>query len=258
MLVFPQLSTGASGQFPLTRSKTKRTIVNSLADGSVVRYLDDWGEVAWDLDLRELTSEERNAIESLFNQTEGRLRPFTFLDPADNLLRFSESLTTEAWALDPLLGVTERVTDPLGTARASRLSNGGQGDQGISQCLDVPANFVYCWSVWVRGTGTVRLASSSVERTFNASAAWKRLTLTRRSSELGAAVTFRLDLSPAAVVDVFGFQLEAQPGASGYKMTGTRGGVYSGARFASNELWITAEGLDRDRARLRIVAVTGS
>ena len=124
MLVFPQLSTGTTGQFPLLRTKTRRTVINALADGRTVRYADGFGEVSWDLDLGELSSSEREAVEALFVASEGRLRSFTFLDPADNLLEQSEALTNAAWTKDPFLSVTAGIGDPLGTERATHLVNG--------------------------------------------------------------------------------------------------------------------------------------
>ena len=135
MLVFPQLSTGTTGQFPLLRTKTRRTVINALADGRTVRYADGFGEVSWDLDLRELSSSERGAVEALFVASEGRLRSFTFLDPADNLLEQSEALTNAAWSKDPFLAATAGIGDPLGTQRATHLVNSGQANQGPLQRL---------------------------------------------------------------------------------------------------------------------------
>lgn len=258
MLVFPQLSTGASGQFPLTRQRRVRTVVNSLGDGRVVRYADEFGEAAWDLDLRELSSAERAAVESLFAATEGRLRAFTFLDPADNLLAHSEALSNAVWTKDALVAVTAAVVDPLGTSRASRVVNGGLANQGLSQALAAPDTFVYCWSAWVKGSGLVTLSAGSLTRTFAASGTWTRISVAGAPDGQGASVSFRLTVDPGGSVDVFGLQVEAQPGASGYKITGSQGGVYARARFAKDDLRISAEGPENERARVRIVAMTGN
>ena len=90
MLYFPQLATGATAQFPLERRVMRRTIVNRMLDGSVVK-LDDpkAAGISWALKYQVLTDSERAAIESLFCATQGRLQGFTFLDPAGNLLRWS-------------------------------------------------------------------------------------------------------------------------------------------------------------------------
>jgi len=256
MLTFPQLSTGAAGQFPLWRSRRKRTILNALADGRTIRSGGECGEVIWQLDLSELSGGERNAIEQLFAESEGRLRKFTFLDPAGNLLRHSERLDEPAWTKDPLLAITAGAADPMGSSRAFQLANAGQGSQGIRQRLEVPSSFMYCWSVWIKGAGTATLSFGSLARTYPVSDFWTRLVLGGCPSGTEEAVTFRLDLGSATVVDIFGCQVEPQPGASTYKATGAVGGVYPTARFGSDSLAITADGPDRERALLRIVALT--
>ena len=52
-------------------------------------------------------------------------------------------------------------------------------------------------------------------------------------------------------------QVEAQLAPSDYKMTTTRGGVYSNARFAQDQIAVTAQGTDVYDAVIRIVN-TGS
>ncbi len=57
-------------------------------------------------------------------------------------------------------------------------------------------------------------------------------------------MTFGAQLGAGASVDLFGMQVEAQLAASDYKMTGAAGGVYSKARFASDQITVTAQGTD--------------
>ena len=40
MLVFPQLTTGAAALYPLRRSRRRRSVINTLSDGSQVQYSD--------------------------------------------------------------------------------------------------------------------------------------------------------------------------------------------------------------------------
>jgi hypothetical protein len=49
-------------------------------------------------------------------------------------------------------------------------------------------------------------------------------------------------------------QVEAQLAASDYKMTGTNGGVYSNARFASDRLAVRAQSTDVYDSTIRIVS----
>ena len=65
---------------------------------------------------------------------------------------------------------------------------------------------------------------------------------------------FGAELDAGASVDLFGMQVEAQRGVSDYKKTGASGGVYADARFAEDELTVTARGTDVFDAVIRIVA----
>lgn len=117
MLYYPQLTAGALSQFPVTRSTNMRTISNQLASGFTIRMSDTgYQKVQWRLRYSSLTDGERSAIESLFEASEGQLNTFTFLDPTDNLLMWSEDWTQMVWTADPLLQVTGGVPDALGAA----------------------------------------------------------------------------------------------------------------------------------------------
>src|SRR5665213_1781300 len=151
MLYYPQLTTGAVSQFPVTRSTKIRTVSNQLASGSTIRMEDTGAQkVQWRLQYSGLTDGERSSIESLFEASEGQLNTFTFLDPTDNLLMWSEDWTQAVWTADPLLQVTGGVQDPLGGSDAMQLTNTGQTAQQIVQSTSGPSSFRYCYSVYVR------------------------------------------------------------------------------------------------------------
>src|ERR1035438_2850764 len=104
MLVFPQLSTGASALYPLKKTSRQRTVVNTLGDGSTNVYADpDAASLGWELQAKGLTAAEWGAIEALFEATSGMWQPFTFLDPVGNLLAESEDFGASAWANGGLL-----------------------------------------------------------------------------------------------------------------------------------------------------------
>src|SRR5580658_10401293 len=116
MLVFPQLGTGASALYPLTRSSIQRTAVNTLSDGSTIVFTDPNAAAnAWEMHASGLTAAEWNAIEALFQAASGSWQTFTFLDPTGNLLLQSEDFGASAWTNGPLLALTTGVADPLGT-----------------------------------------------------------------------------------------------------------------------------------------------
>src|SRR5271165_1979306 len=122
MPVFPQLGTGASALYPLTKSSIQRTAVNTLSDGSTIVFADPNAAVnAWEMRASGLTTAEWNAIEALFQATSGSWQTFTFLDPTANLLLQSETFGAAAWTNGPLLAFTSGVVDPFGTTRATQV-----------------------------------------------------------------------------------------------------------------------------------------
>src|SRR6476469_8600282 len=132
MLVFPQLTTGTAALYPVTKQGLQRSVVNELVDGSTVVYADRDGAIAgWQLRATGLTLAEWNAIESLFQQTAGMARTFTFLDPVGNLLLQSENLGAGAGTKGSLVALTGGIGDPLGTTRATGLVNAGGAAAGL-------------------------------------------------------------------------------------------------------------------------------
>src|SRR5690242_4639925 len=126
MLVFPQLTTGASAMYPILRRSVSRTVVNILGDGSAVIYADpDAATREWQLRTTGLTLNEWTAIDNLFQAVCGRLLTFTFLDPAGNLFAWSERFGEPEWSNSALIELTEGVTDPLGSTRATQVVNTG-------------------------------------------------------------------------------------------------------------------------------------
>ncbi len=60
---------------------------------------------------------------------------------------------------------------------------------------------------------------------------------------------------PAGVqVDVFGAQVEAQPGAGLYKKTIDLGGVYSSTRFSSDLLFVTATAPNQNSCQIDLIS----
>src|SRR5436190_16162990 len=107
MLCFPQLSTGAIGQYPIGKRRLSRTVVNDAADGATFKLADAAaGAVEWELEFSTLSDDERAALTDLHGAVEGRLGAFTFLDPTDNLLCWSEALDESVWERNLLLTIT--------------------------------------------------------------------------------------------------------------------------------------------------------
>jgi len=261
MLAFPQLTTGAASLYPVGRKYATRTVVNTLADGSRVVFGDqDAGFREWELRAVGLTQAEWSAIEALYQAVSGRFGTFTFLDPAGNLLARSEEFGAAEWNNGPLIQLTPGVSDPFGSSRATRVVNGAQAAGSLAQTLAAPGNCRYVMSVWARTTAgsSVTLAATaaggSSMRSFALTTEWARISMDVGLGVSSDSLVFGAQLEGGASVDLFGMQVEAQPGVSAYKRTGAVGGVYGKSRFAQDELSVTARGTDVFDAVIRIVA----
>lgn len=251
MRYFPQLASGAMGQYPLGKRRVARTVMNRTADGRVVK-LADAGAAAtiWRLRFEELTDGEMETLRNFFEEVEGRLGTFTFLDPAGNLLAWSERLDADVWEKGPLLTVME-----TGDPGAWRVTNGGGAAAELAQTVECPEWFQYCLSVFARGaagSGATLICGERRERRV-LGPEWKRLVLAWQGLGSAETVRFGVELEPGAWVEAFGFQAEAQAGASKYKRTLSRGGVYENARLDNEELVMTAAGPGRHGCELTVI-----
>jgi len=265
MLYFPQLLTGATVQYPFVKQRGSRTAETTHLDGSVKRLPDPAGSTTrWQLQFTGLTEEERATLESFFAATEGRLLLFTFLDPADNLLLWSEDLSAAAWVRDPLLQTTAGTADPDGGSRAARIDNAGAAPQSIHQDIAAPAWFQYCFSFYVRSEVPTRFAvyrasgMTEASMTVEAGTGWSRIQHSGSLESSEETIAFGIRVEAGASLHVYGLQVEAQPGASTYRKTTSRSGVHATARFDDDALSITADGPGSHSCPVRVVAAHAS
>jgi hypothetical protein len=264
MLYFPQLATGATAQFPLERRSNRRTIVNRMPDGTRVK-LDDpsAAEIFWSLQYQGLTEGEREALETLFQDTEGRLQTFVFLDPCGNLLTWSEDLSRTVWNKDGALQVGTDAADPFGSQRASRVTNTSQIAQGIEQTVDVPGWYQYCFSFQARAATRTRMTVSisnsngRIDRVQYSDDNWAVYWCSGQLNGDAGDLTCRVDVDAASAIEVFGFQLDAQPNPSAYRRTYGRSGIYGNARFLEDELRFVATGIDDHSIAMRVFTRQG-
>jgi hypothetical protein len=247
MACFPQLSSGALGQYPIRKRNACRTIRNQCLDGRDIKLADPAAsKTDWALTFQELTDGEIDAMRDFFVSMEGSLNSFSFLDPTDNLLVWSEQFDQAAWQKDALLQLTSGVADPLGRSSAFHVVNTGGATQGLTQTLNVPERYYYAFSLWVRGqAGAVTLRRGGETSVLAVDMNWNRLVLACESGGTDETVAFGIQFVPGASVDLFGAQVEAQIGASGYKKTTSRGGVYPITRFAEDGLVLSTIGPGR-------------
>ena len=104
----------------------------------------------WHMSFEEMSDQELAALEALFQAVEGSLTPFTFLDPVDNLLAWSEQQDQPVWQADPLLTLTAGVADPMGGTNAYQITNPTAATLTLQQSIDGPASLDYCLSLYAR------------------------------------------------------------------------------------------------------------
>src|SRR5579864_1148574 len=259
MFYFPQLSTGAVGQFPIQKRRLMRTVVNEASDGSRFKLADaNAAAVEWVLNFQTLTDSERDALAQFQGSVEGQLGNFTFLDPTDNLLLWSEKLDESVWGNNPLITITAGVADPNGGTTANRITNTGSGPLAIQQVVNGPGWFEYAFSLQARSGQAQQLtlirstATASQSMAYEIGPAWTHLLLSGKFAGTDPSVTFGIQLPPGGSADLYASQAEAQIGASGYKKTLSSCGVYPTARFLDDEIAIQADGPSQHSCQIRI------
>jgi hypothetical protein len=201
--------------------------------------------IRWQLQYSSLTDVEWVSIEQLFEAAEGRLTTFTFLDPTDNLLMWSEDWTKPVWTADPMLQVVSGIADPLGANNAVQLTNTSQTTQRIVQRIAGASWFQYCFSVYLRSVvpSVVQIvASASGQDSLTAvsiGSTWMRAARSVSLSVRQDGIGFGIQLPAGASIQAFGAQVEAQAAPGQYKKTIDRGGVYSKTRFDSDSLTLS-------------------
>lgn len=256
---FPQLTTGAMTQYPTGRERRFRTVMTHTMEGERFLLGDPGAErLESAVELTGLSFAESLAIQDLFSASEGRLRPFVFLDPAGNLLRWSEDFAQGAWTKPAWLQMHAGQPDPLGGTRAVRITNTGVTSGWLRQTVDVPGAFLTVFSVYaksaaatvlnLRRTAGAYTAHSTVPVLLN----WSRTALVAALAEPAGPSVFEIEVPPVTTMELFGAQVEPQGEPSDYHKTGEHGAVWPQSRFMTDELSVVADGVDSYRIATRI------
>jgi hypothetical protein len=247
-LFFPQLTSGALAQFPIRKVRLARTVKNVLPDGSMILYSDPNGaQLLWQLSYTELSDIDVQALQAHFSACVGPFHAFTFIDPTDNMLVSSSDMTASPWQIASLIQVTTGAADPTGGTAAFTVSNTGQANQQITQSLQVPSGYQYCFSIYATSSNPsaitmARQGPVAQEQTsVSIGPAWTRVVSSGVLSDSGVGFTIGISLEPGQQVQLYGPQLEAQLVPSRYRPTAQAGGVYANAHWASDQLAFTAE-----------------
>jgi hypothetical protein len=247
-LIFPQLSSGAMAQYPIRKQMSIRTIKNLLADGTMLVAPDRGSQrLVWTLTYLDLPVADLQAIQNHFEACGGAFRGFTFVDPTENLLTFSADLTQAIWITAPGLSVEAGLADPNGGTGAFVLTNAGATTQSISQTLAAPAQFQYCFSMFVSSATSAectlsRKSANDFQSTICAvGPQWSRISSNGVLRDTGLGLTVSLDLASGQSISVYGPQLEPQFAPSRFRPTFSSAGLYPNAHWAVSELIFTPE-----------------
>jgi hypothetical protein len=261
MTYFPQLDNGAPAQYPLKRKWDHFRTEAVAQGGQIWNWFDERSQARhWTLSLSGLTLREKTLLEDHFRERGGRLKSFLFMDPAGNLLRWSEDLTRSVWSIPPGIIISEGRIDPEGHERAFQLRNITQTPQALSQVLAAPGDSCYALSIALRnlnGGGVnlmIRSGGAQRCRPIEVRESWIRSEITASGLSSSDSVEFGIELPAGGVIDAFGPQAEAQPAASTYKRTTGEGGTYLQARFDQDELVFYAAGPDNYSTIIRVCA----
>lgn len=240
MRVFPELSSGAAAQFPWRRTIGYRSVRNRFPAGEEIDYGDVLFESRrWELPLADLEDAEWQAIRDLFEETQGRRLPFTFVEPGANLLAWSESLDQDAWVQGVGVTVGGGQSDPVGGSAAANLSGGGSWT--VSQTIAAPASRAFVASAWLKcnGSGTLGLADGAghaKQLQIDGDNTWRLYQLPWRQASSAEQIIFEISGSGGATISAYGLQVEPQLGRSSYKRTKQQAGVYANAFFDQDSL----------------------
>jgi hypothetical protein len=249
MLIYPQIS-----QYPIRRVRHTRTITNTLEDGSRIALSDPLAATTrWNLSYTGLSDAELSVIQTFFESVEGRLNSFSFADPAANLLLWSEDYSQTVWQRNSLLQLGAAIGDPLGSSRATRITNTGSGDLNMVQTVQVPETWTCCLSVYLRSevTQTLHLICDSNALAVTAGPDWSRFQYTCSGSDFG--IVFPAGSS----IEVFGAQVDAQAAASTYIPTNSSGGIYPNTRFDSDTLRVRMDSPNSNSCDVSLLSNAG-
>lgn len=246
MLVYPQILTGGLAQYPLAKTRRVRNAgVRTMGGAWLTRHDAGAGEVEWVLNYEGLRQAEAMRLQEFFDEAEGQLRRFTFVDPMANLLLWSGDLTQAVWEKGQVAAAR--------TAEGWMVTNGSAGAQGVGQTVNAPGEYRYALSVWLKGAAGTRVylkIGGAVEEKVM-TGYWRREQMTAAPGT-GMGVRFGIEMEAGATVEMHGPQAEAQRAASAYKPgTGLRT-VHEGARFAMDELDWVVEGPEQFSTRVWI------
>ena len=252
MLIFPQVSTGASAQYPIGKRLSQRSVQSAMENGTIIALADRSATyLRWKIVLHDLSDQEAKSLTDFFAATQGSLQSFLFLDPTTNLLVWSEDFSQNAWET---AGVTfERtVADPFGGSNAARADNRSAATLNVAQQSQIPGSVQTCFSVYLRANApvTVTLTQSAGNGSRSMAATvpttWQRFYVSGMFPGVTASLRFAITIPAGTSVELFGPQVDAQVTPSRYVASTGWSGVCTSARFDGAQMDRIAAGPNRN------------
>jgi hypothetical protein len=257
MRIFPELKSGAAGQFPWRRTIGYRVVRNHLAAGAEIDYGDVSYEMRrWVLPFTDLEDAEWQAIRDLFEETGGRRLPFVFIEPGANLLAWSEAIDQSVWAKSPGVTANGGQPDPVNGSSATTLS--ADANWSLAQSIAAPASRAFAASAWLKcntSGSTLRLsdgAGQTKQLPISGDNLWRLYELSWRQASAAEQVIFEVSGPAGATIGAYGLQVEPQLGRSSYKRTKAQPGIYANTFFDQDSLEQNLTAPDHNTGTVRI------
>jgi hypothetical protein len=159
----------------------------------------------WQLGYASLSGQEANTLTNFFDICQGRLRAFTFIDPAENMLTGSSDLSSESWQNLSSIRLSPNSSDPVGGNAAFVVANNGQTNEELTQTIAVPGNYQYCFSLYARSDQTASIelirrgSGSQNSSVVSIGPNWLRAVSTGTLSDQDVGLTVAIRLAPDGV-----------------------------------------------------------
>ena len=124
------------------------------------------GQIEWKLSYQELADAEVQSLSDLFTASQGEFARVYVYRSAGESAGLERGSLAAGLAAGVVADQPAGVTDPLGTQRASSVTNASAGTQALQQTLGVSGDYVACFSAYVRSdaAGTVTLQRDGTAR----------------------------------------------------------------------------------------------
>jgi hypothetical protein len=264
---FPQIGNALTTQLPYRTGMEFSTAKSDMPTGERFSYYRRAAPLSrFDLNFESITDAELASLEAFFAGREGRLQEFIYLDPAGNLIGYSEDYTNAAWEKYAVT-VGSAQADPFGGNLATAATaSGSNGMLAASVLPDGDASgFVLCGSVWVKPQspgqtlmiGFIDAGFSVLDFTvYNLPVVgeWRRIfhTITLGSNAVIRMLIGGLGTWNATALHLFGAQCVPMRGPGAYAKTPGNGGLHRKCRFDTDDFTVRYAGPNDNAVKLPI------